>query len=102
MLPLPFLAHDTSVGRDDRHSFQPSDEDLMLRLRLQDSEALDALFHRYARLIMSIALRTLRDHGEAEDIVQETFLFLYRKAALCTPSHLSAGWGAGRGVRLPA
>src|ERR1700694_1924020 len=82
MLPLPFLAHDASAGRDARHSFLPSDEDLMLRLRVQDSEALDALFRRYARLVMSIALRTLRDHGEAEDIVQETFLFLYRKAAL--------------------
>jgi len=76
MLPLPFLAHDASAERDARHSFQSRDEDLMLRLRAQDSDALDTLFCRYARLVMSIALRTLRDYGEAEDIVQETFLFL--------------------------
>jgi RNA polymerase sigma-70 factor (ECF subfamily) len=31
---------------------------------------------------MGIAFRALRDRGEAEDAVQETFLYLYRKAAL--------------------
>jgi RNA polymerase sigma-70 factor (ECF subfamily) len=63
----------------------PSDEELMERLCVRDSKALDALFRRYARLVMNIAFRTLRDHGEAEDTVQETFLYLYRKAALFDP-----------------
>lgn len=82
MLPLPLLAREASDGRHARHQRQPSDEDLMERLRARDSEALDALFRRYARLVMGIAFRTLRDHGEAEDTVQETFLYLFRKAAL--------------------
>lgn len=63
----------------------PSDEELMERLCVRDSKALDALFRRYARLVMNIAFRTLRDHGEAEDTVQETFLYLYLKAALFDP-----------------
>ena len=79
LLPLPLLAGEAS---EERHERQPSDEDLMKRLRVKDAEALDALFHRYGRLVMGIAFRALRDHGEAEDIVQETFLYLYQRAAL--------------------
>src|SRR5258708_6739695 len=82
MLHLPLLVRESSEGRDERQERLPSDEDLMERLRAQDSNALDSLFRRYARLVMSIAFRALRDHGEAEDAVQETFLYLYRKAAL--------------------
>jgi RNA polymerase sigma-70 factor (ECF subfamily) len=68
----------------------PSDEELMERLRERDSKALDTLFGRYARLVMSIAYRTLRDHGEAEDTVQEIFLYVYRKAALFDPGRGTA------------
>lgn len=82
LLPLPFWAREASHWRLERDQPQPSGEDLMERLRERDSSALDLLFGRYARLVMGIALRTVRDHGEAEDAVQETFLYLYRKAAL--------------------
>lgn len=82
ILHLPLLVRKASEGHEGRRERLPSDEDLMERLRFQDSHALDTLFRRYARLVMGIAFRTLRDHGEAEDTVQETFLYLYRKAAL--------------------
>jgi RNA polymerase sigma-70 factor (ECF subfamily) len=82
LLPLPFLAREASQRRHHSEERHFSDEDLMERLRTKDSAALDLLFRRYARLVMSIAFRTLRDHGEAEDTVQETFLYLYQKAAL--------------------
>jgi RNA polymerase sigma-70 factor, ECF subfamily len=82
MLPLPFLAREASDGRHASHERQASDEELMERLRAQDSEALDHLFRRYGRLVMGIAFRTLRDHGEAEDTVQDTFLYIYRRAVL--------------------
>lgn len=87
-LSAPRLAGDavvSGVGSDVvelKRERQPSDEELMAGLQARDPRALDALFRRYARLVMSIALRTLRDHGEAEDTVQETFLYVYRKAAL--------------------
>ena len=82
MLSLPLLAREASDGRDASHERQASDEELMERLRAQDSEALDHLFRRYGRLVMGIAFRTLRDHGEAEDTVQDTFLYIYRRAVL--------------------
>lgn len=85
---VPALARDTAAScrepdaTETRGERQPSDEELMARLCARDPRALDALFRRYARLVMSIACRTLGDHGEAEDLVQETFLYIYRKAAL--------------------
>jgi RNA polymerase sigma-70 factor, ECF subfamily len=85
MLPLPLLAREASDGRHASHERQASDEELMERLRAQDSEALDHLFRRYGRLVMGIAFRTLRDHGEAEDTVQDTFLYIYRRAVLFDP-----------------
>jgi RNA polymerase sigma-70 factor (ECF subfamily) len=82
LLPLPFVALEASPRRYQEEEHRLSDEDLMERLRVKDSAALDALFRRHARLVMGIAFRTLRDHAEAEDTVQETFLFLYQKATL--------------------
>ena len=62
----------------------------MIKLRARNAEALAALFHRYARLAHSVALRILHDDGEAEDAVQETFLYLYRKAGSFDPGKGSA------------
>jgi RNA polymerase sigma-70 factor (ECF subfamily) len=61
---------------------QPNDKVLMARLQARDPEALEVLFDRYSRLVLGIAFRNLRDYGEAEDAVQDTFLYLYTKAAL--------------------
>jgi RNA polymerase sigma-70 factor (ECF subfamily) len=55
-----------------------------------DSQALSELFHRYARLVHSVGRRILRDDGEAEDLVQEVFLYIYRKSALFDKSKGSA------------
>ena len=63
----------------------PSDEELMAGIQARNAEALDQLFVRYSRLVFSIALRILKEHGEAEEVVQETFLCLYQKAALYDP-----------------
>ena len=57
-----------------------SDEKLMALLRAEDSDALHVLFNRHSRLVYSIALRILHDAGEAEEIVQECFMYIYRKA----------------------
>lgn len=71
----------------------PSDEELMARMQAKDSEALDQLYTRYARLVFGIAFRTLNDRSEAEEVVQETFFSLYQKALLFDPSKGSAkGW----------
>jgi RNA polymerase sigma-70 factor (ECF subfamily) len=62
-----------------------SDEELLGRLQGGDASALNALFERYGRIALGIALRILRDSGEAEDIVQESFLYIYQKASHFDP-----------------
>ncbi len=67
-----------------------SDERLMSHLLNEDPDALDVLFTRYSRLVYSIALRILRDPGEAEEVVQDCFFYVYRKACTFEPSRGSA------------
>jgi RNA polymerase sigma-70 factor (ECF subfamily) len=51
----------------------------MEQLRTGQADALAVLFDRHYRLVFSVALRILHDHGEAEDLMQEVFLEIYRK-----------------------
>ena len=69
------------------------DEELMAGLWSKDSNALDALFGRYSRLVMGVAFRILHDYSEAEEVVQDVFLYLYQKSALFNPEKGGAkGW----------
>ena len=63
-----------------------SDEEILSRLQANDPAALNLLFGRYARVALGIARRILRDSGEAEDAVQEAFLYIFQKSALFDPS----------------
>jgi RNA polymerase sigma-70 factor (ECF subfamily) len=53
----------------------------MAELQRGHSGALADLFDRYHRLVFRIALRILRDHGEAEDLMQSVFLEIFQSAA---------------------
>jgi len=59
-----------------------SDEQLLEQVREGGKVALAVLFRRHARVVRNVACRILRDEAEAEDLVQEVFLFIFRKAAL--------------------
>jgi RNA polymerase sigma-70 factor (ECF subfamily) len=63
-----------------------TDEGVMVRLQLGQHDALAVLFDRYHRLVMNIALRILRDTGEAEDLMQSVFLEIFRSAAQFDPA----------------
>jgi RNA polymerase sigma-70 factor (ECF subfamily) len=62
----------------------PADRDrdraLLGRVARGDVRALRTLYQEHAPRAMAIAVRVLRDPQEAEDIVQETFLELWRRA----------------------
>jgi RNA polymerase sigma-70 factor (ECF subfamily) len=47
---------------------------------LGGEQALRDLYRRCSPRVMAVALRMLGDRGEAEDVVQETFLELWRRA----------------------
>jgi RNA polymerase sigma-70 factor, ECF subfamily len=59
-----------------------ADEALLANVCAGDRDSLALLFRRYARLVRSVGLRILRDEGEADDVVQEVFLYIHKKSAL--------------------
>jgi RNA polymerase sigma-70 factor (ECF subfamily) len=64
------------------------DRELLAQVARGDVGALRRLYDEHAARAMAIAFRVLRDPAEAEDVVQETFLELWRR---------SAQFDAGRG-----
>ena len=67
-----------------------TDDDVMERLRQGHPDALPILFDRYYRLVLKVALRILRDPGEAEDLMQDVFFEIFNKAAQFDPAKGSA------------
>jgi RNA polymerase sigma-70 factor, ECF subfamily len=75
---------DTEIG--------PVDETVMLtRIGERDENAMEAIFRRYSGPVYSVALRVLRDSGQAEDILQEVFLQLWRRPAAFIENRGSLG-----------
>jgi len=68
-----------------------SDETLLTKIRGGDRDALGLVFRRYARLVRCVGRKILRDDGEADDLVQEVFLYIHRKSMLFDKSK-----GSGR------
>lgn len=57
-----------------------SDEDLIAAVVEQRAEALAALYDRYGGLALGLATHIVGDRAQAEDVVQEAFLTLWRQA----------------------
>ena len=58
-----------------------SDEELMHHVANGRHDALATLFERYHRLVFDVAVRIVRDPGEAEEVVQTVFLDIFRAMA---------------------
>jgi RNA polymerase sigma-70 factor, ECF subfamily len=58
-----------------------SDEALMAQICEGSGEALAILFRRYARLVRTVAMRILRDPSEADDLLQDIFLFIHQNSS---------------------
>lgn len=67
-----------------------ADEALISQIFLGSRDALAQLFCRYARLVRAVAVRILRDGAEADDLLQDIFLFIHRKAGAFDPRKSSA------------
>src|SRR5882757_1418361 len=54
------------------------DAAMLTRIGQGDENAMEELFRRYSGPVYSVALRVLHDTGQAEDVLQEVFLQLWR------------------------
>lgn len=71
-----------TVAESPANVLEIADETILGRIHVGDREALGMLFRRYAHSIRNIGRRILRDRGEADDLVQEVFLYIHRKSVL--------------------
>ena len=85
ILPAVELAASNPAAERWRILNTQSDERLAADLLAGEHDALAVLFDRYHRLVYSVAVRIVRDPGEAEEIVQTAFLDCYRALAKFDP-----------------
>ncbi len=65
------------------------DDVLLDGISARDSHAMAVLFDRYGRMVYSIALRVLKDTGNAEDVMQDVFIHFWEN-----PSTFRSGRGS--------
>jgi RNA polymerase sigma-70 factor (ECF subfamily) len=59
---------------------QISDSDLLHAVARGDEAALAACYDRYHRILFGLIMRILHDRAEAEDVLQDVFLQVWRRA----------------------
>jgi RNA polymerase sigma-70 factor (ECF subfamily) len=64
-----------------------SDEALLLEISYGGERAMEVLYERYARYAYALAYRIIHDSSSSEDIVQDVFLSIWRKAASYQKQH---------------
>jgi RNA polymerase sigma-70 factor, ECF subfamily len=57
-----------------------TDSELILGVIKRERRAFDLFYERYAQIIFNLCVRILRDEAEAQDVLQEIFLQIWREA----------------------
>ena len=66
------------MNKENSKLSQLSDEELLQRFQEGDLYAFDLIVHRYKDALFNFTYRYLGNSQEAEDVVQETFLRIFR------------------------
>jgi len=90
LAPLPLALKCGAEKNANSAVHSVTDEALLALLQAGEQDALGCLFQRYARLVRSVAARILRNAAEADDLVQDLFLFIQRKCMIFDSSKSSA------------
>jgi len=70
----------------------PSDEDLVRRIRAGDTALFEVLMRRYNQRLYRVARGIVRDHAEAEDVMQQAYLNAYAHLHQYEHRGSFAGW----------
>src|SRR5579863_7344526 len=69
----------TAQARPDGHPSAATDDELIERARAKDFAAFEELLSRYEDKVFRLAYRILRNETDAKEILQETFVSIWRK-----------------------
>lgn len=72
-------------------SRESEDAVLLERLQSGDQQAMAALFDRYSGIVYSVALRVLKDPAQAEDVMQDIFIQIWKKSSAFVSGRGSLG-----------
>jgi RNA polymerase sigma-70 factor (ECF subfamily) len=76
------LGRGEALSTDPAHLVETPDETLMALVQTGDLDALALLFRRFARPVRNVGQRIVRHTSEADDLVQEVFLYIQRRSKL--------------------
>ncbi len=80
----------------DRQTLETTEADILRRIAQREHAALGEFYDRVAGILFANAVHILRDHREAEEVVQDVFLQIWNKAATFDPAAGTAlNWTLG-------
>jgi len=87
LIPYSVLFFGTTmrIFRIFAHKMKRKDEDLLQDISKGDTNAFSEFYDRHSRLVYWALLRLLKDTDDAEDILQEVFVQVWRKASTYQP-----------------
>jgi RNA polymerase sigma-70 factor (ECF subfamily) len=83
---------DRAAEQDSKAAHSPAEDGQLLeRVAANDQGAMAEVFDRYGSLVYSVALRVLKDTGQAEDLMQEVFFQVWKNPGAFVPGRGSLG-----------
>lgn len=79
-LPSESRTYNSDPGMaDTQANKQAEDVALLAQVEQGNQQAMSSLFDRYSGIVYSVALRVLKDTGQAEDVMQDIFIQIWKK-----------------------
>jgi RNA polymerase sigma-70 factor, ECF subfamily len=90
--PSPARSYNSEPSKTSRLAMKAAEDAALLsRVEQGDQEAMGLLFDRYSGIVYSVALRVLKDTGQAEDVMQEIFIQIWKKSSAFVSGRGSLG-----------
>ena len=79
-LASPERSYSSEPSRASQQTAKAAEDAALLgKVEQGDQEAMGLLFDRYSGMVYSVALRVLKDTGQAEDVMQDIFIQIWKK-----------------------